>query len=856
MDDRQKLIQLTSEEIDRLLADSSISLRGADDPVVTRTSGIAPESTFTEEDLALLDDTGVFKQTSSAAIEKEHNENVLQEATQVLGSQTERIPVVADEIPPNQFKDPTISAQPADSFSLSSHDSSQMSTGANHDYPRSSTQKRNSLSKLVHGWTTLMGHPIAGSISSQLSASPQSVSIFSPLLTQSSKILTGVVSSLLSPWAVASRQIAGASEHSFDEVGLVQDRPCENSLISAFEKIGVADSRSEHDDVFFSPNRERDETKGARNASISPLPTVHLRSATMEDTQCGPNTESSVYSDAISVQPSPVHSAPENIRCLIPPSSQRPSIHLFSNSDAVSSSHMELQSDVESFAPSESGRYTSRLVNVDITPSVSPNKTIAEEGAPKITQNLLLGVGISPRREVFHRNMLSSGSEISEDTFNHMTPSHKASEGFSVDMFSQKLEAETPTKSADVHPEGPGQPATNLTPKSTSKPRVTCSPFPMMISMLNDDEEWNRTQKSADRSAVPIIPRRKSKSVTDRRKDKYKDELVSRESAELCQESSKRCEMTTFEQLSPQLSSSICPSISGSVNMESAAPLDSDRNALGSHCPVPSCPSSEHLSAVCGMSQPPLREAANSVAFTDSEQEDKENVSPHALTVTRRRATHRIPVLSVSTAPVPAPRRSAHKAKTQPSLPTDREIIEEKVHLRREIKTLKAKEDILRLVLSKYETAFEEALDQRSQVDFAAASARAQASNEASETRRQAATLYNAVLDSQRRHERMHETIEKAEANQKEWLRRVEALRTKHAHQSEKGVTYQKYCLGKIQRALENQEARTTEMERELSKLRVYSKQIEMKQRSLEAEVRQKAQENQELTRICDSLLT
>lgn len=97
-----------------------------------------------------------------------------------------------------------------------------------------------------------MGHPIAGSISSQLSASPQSVSIFSPLLTQSSKLLTGVVSSFLSPWAVASRQIAEASEHGFDDVGLVQDRSCEDSLIEAFEKIGVADSCSEHDDGMFS----------------------------------------------------------------------------------------------------------------------------------------------------------------------------------------------------------------------------------------------------------------------------------------------------------------------------------------------------------------------------------------------------------------------------------------------------------------------------------------------------------------------------------------------------------------------------------------------------------------------------
>ncbi|KAL5962798.1 Transforming acidic coiled-coil-containing protein 3 [Taenia solium] len=849
MNERQKLTQLTSEEIDRLLGDSSLSLPSADDPAVARTPWIAPKSTFNEEDLALLDDTGMFEQSSSVATEKGHNENAIQGTTQILSWQAERTSAATDEIPPVRFEaDPTVSAPPTDPFSLPACGSSPVSMRENHDHPRSLTQKRSSLSKLVHGWTTLMGHPIAGSISSQLSASPQSVSIFSPLLTQSSKLLTGVVSSFLSPWAAASRQIAEASEH-----GFVQDRPCEDSLINAFEKPMMLElygiMRSFTSTVFFSPNRDRDETKSARNASISPLPTVRLRSAMMEDTQCGPNAESSVYSDAISSQPSPARSAPETTRRSMPLSSQRPSTHLFGDPGVVSSSHLELQSEVESFPPRESGCCASRLVNVDSTPSVSLSKTIAEEDTSKITRNLHLGLDVSPKREVFHRNILSAESEISEDTVAFLTHSHETSKNFTVDVFSRKLEGTTSTNSADVYREGLEHPATNLTPRPTSKSRVPCSPFPMMISMLNDDEEWNRTRKSAHHSSVPISSRRKSKSVVDRRKAESKDD-VPRPSAELCQESSKRCEMAVFEQLSPHLNSDICSPTFGSVNVESAT--------SHSHCSIPSCSSAELLSATCGMSQPPLCEAANSIAFTDSEQEDKENVSPHAsATVTRRRATHLIPVLSVTTAPVPAPRHSAHKAKTKLSLPTDkREIAKVKAQLHREIKTLKAKEATLRLVLSKYETAFEEALDQRSQVYFATASARAQAGNEVSETRRQAATLYNAVLDSQRRHERMREAIEKAEANQKEWLKRVEALRTKHAHQSEKGVTYQKYCLGKIQRALENQEATTTEMEKELSKLRVHSKQMEMKQRSLEAELRQKAQENQELTCICDSLLT
>lgn len=66
MGDCQKLIQLTSEEIDQLLADSSLSLHSADNPVVARTPWTATESTFNEEDLALLDETGMLEHPPSA----------------------------------------------------------------------------------------------------------------------------------------------------------------------------------------------------------------------------------------------------------------------------------------------------------------------------------------------------------------------------------------------------------------------------------------------------------------------------------------------------------------------------------------------------------------------------------------------------------------------------------------------------------------------------------------------------------------------------------------------------------------------------------------------------------------------
>lgn len=64
--------------------------------------------------------------------------------------------------------------------------------------------------------------------------------------------------------------------------------------------------------------------------------------------------------------------------------------------------------------------------------------------------------------------------------------------------------------------------------------------------------------------------------------------------------------------------------------------------------------------------------------------------------------------------------------------------------------------------MSKYVEAFEEALDQHSRVYFAASSARAQAKYEMLETQRQAATIYDALIHSQQRHERMRETIERS----------------------------------------------------------------------------------------------
>lgn len=104
-----------------------------------------------------------------------------------------------------------------------------------------------------------MGHPIAGSVAEELAAQQHPAPVFSPLLAQSSKLVTDMVSSLLSPWSTASRRLkeqAGFDSSCFAEEAssvmgndggeepVLGDRSCEESLINAFEKIAVADGYS------------------------------------------------------------------------------------------------------------------------------------------------------------------------------------------------------------------------------------------------------------------------------------------------------------------------------------------------------------------------------------------------------------------------------------------------------------------------------------------------------------------------------------------------------------------------------------------------------------------------------------
>lgn len=118
--------------------------------------------------------------------------------------------------------------------------------------------RRSSLSALAHGWSTMMGHPIAGSVAEDLAAQQHPTPVFSPLIAQSSRIFSDMVSSLLSPWSTASRRLreqgtlsssiaeeTASAVHNNDleeeEEQVAGGDSCDESLINAFGKIKVAD---------------------------------------------------------------------------------------------------------------------------------------------------------------------------------------------------------------------------------------------------------------------------------------------------------------------------------------------------------------------------------------------------------------------------------------------------------------------------------------------------------------------------------------------------------------------------------------------------------------------------------------
>ncbi|KAM7540509.1 hypothetical protein Aperf_G00000037108 [Anoplocephala perfoliata] len=405
------------------------------------------------------------------------------------------------------------------------------------------------------------------------------------------------------------------------------------------------------------------------------------------------------------------------------------------------------------------------------------------------------------------------------------------------------------------------------TPKSNLR-TARLPPVPCMVTNQGADYR-NRSQRSVNRTTS--LPRRSLSNASGRRSRssvrstlQEEQEISARQGSEFSfRKASDFGRTIILEKASWRLSEA---SLSKDINLEMQPPdvphgmksvKPAPDNLAGAEDKENETSFNRNCQSFEGAPQELVDQASDTAESAESLQENKENVSPVAQPVIKmRRATHRVPVLSVPARPTPAPRRLvARKPSTALAVPEPESDEEEKAQLRREIEALRGKEDVLRVVLAKYRATFEEALDQLSRMHFATVSARAQADQEACGARRQAGTLYNVILESKKRHERMQASIENYKTSQEQWMARVEALKEKYARLLEKGLTYRKYCVIKIQKAVENLEATKTELDKDLSKLRVQNKQLEMKQNSLEATLEQKAKENEELTKICDNLL-
>ncbi|VDD79793.1 unnamed protein product [Mesocestoides corti] len=830
MCDRKGLSRLAPQEIDQLLADSPVAFRNSDGVVTVRTSQLRPPITLTSEDFALLDETDTCENTPSGP-----------------------------------------------------------------DKPRTLGERRSSLSTLAHGRNTHIGHPIFETCTPQTPAIPQRLPVISPLLARSSQLVAGVVTSLLSPWSSLSNPCNEMPAHSIEDCESAQDLHCEDSLISAFEKIAVAEEKSGQDEVFFSPSRERDEeNEGGSNLTIPPPPppVVHLRSAMLEDTQCEPISESSEYSDAISTQVSPAPSVrlKENFLTRTLLTSPETSVCGTSNTTPVPS--VRSQQNVTTGVPTE---------EVDQLTSGSKEAETSATFHQSITDQV---------PETFHLNLLSSGcvlrceggkgdefenklvvsQEFVQDkttkrqkavvqSTHNTTPCYYNQNRLVVTQpnisgdvageYEPSITAATFKQESSVEPNNiltdttsvshlraallaPGAQTPHGAPRSL---RTLQSNHPLAMCRLDDDDQ-NARRQSVARS-------RKSESIISEQEQRSEVEIMPQENVlafngsppalenSKSKESHKRRKTITLDQPSPLLNS-----IQSTTHAPMAVESESTRSNIYSNsgCQSVDCNSS-------GASQHPPRFIKECITTgIEFEHDDKENVSPSAsahLTI-ECRAAQRSPVITVTSDPQPVPRQPGRRNSVETELVVDRYVTaeDEKVLLRKEIDALRTKEDILRMVLGNFRASFEDALDQNCQMRFATASAMAQAGDELGDAKRQVTTLHAAVLDSQKRNDRMREIIGKKQEAQEELLKHIEALKTKYARQSEKGETYQKYCLGKIQKALEHLDSVKSLMEKEISKLRVCAKQLEMKQKSLEAELKQKAQENQELTRICDSLLT
>ncbi|VDO03305.1 unnamed protein product [Rodentolepis nana] len=411
-------------------------------------------------------------------------------------------------------------------------------------------------------------------------------------------------------------------------------------------------------------------------------------------------------------------------------------------------------------------------------------------------------------------------------------------------------------------------------PQSIAKSvRISASPCFSVLGMVDDNsEDLNRSRRSLKRSpsegsssrrnstdSNAII--RKSLSHAEEAECMARVSTSPRSIENSLNRTTGRRRTITLDKPSPHLQASLsrsgqlertppiirCPVASGSRRSSKIALDDlSKSDDKGQASPlIPKC----HLDGESA------NQVSGDVKSIEHGPDNKENVAPETPSIVANHGT-KPSLLMPSTSPQAFCKPSKVSTDSQQQLSEiDESAEEEKARLLEEVQALRKKKDVLGLVLAKYRSTFEEALDNQSGMHFATASAGSQADQEAHDARRQAATLHAAALESQKRQERIREEIEKRRTNQELIIKRTEIMKEKYLRLLDKGQTYKKYCIDKIQRAVEKLEITKTELDKELSKLRVQLKQLELKQRSLEANLEQKAKENEELTKICDNLL-
>nr|CDS27590.1 transforming acidic coiled coil containing [Hymenolepis microstoma] len=404
-------------------------------------------------------------------------------------------------------------------------------------------------------------------------------------------------------------------------------------------------------------------------------------------------------------------------------------------------------------------------------------------------------------------------------------------------------------------------------PQSVAKSvRISASPCFSVLSMVDgNSEDLNRSRRSLKRASSEgsnsrrnstdnnaII--RKSLALAEETECLVKETTSPRNVETSLNRTSGRRRTITLDKPSPHLQASL----SNSGQLEGTPPIirrRSSKTALDGPTKFDDKDRAGSLIQECRLVGEGVNQSSGDVKSIELGQENKENVAPEAQSIVANHGTTQCLLMPSASPQAPCKPSKVSTASQQQHAETGESVDEEKARLLEEVQALRRKKDVLGFVLAKYRSTFEEALDNQSRMHFATASAGAQADQEAHDARRQAATLHTAALESQKRQERIMEDIERRRTNQELIIKRTEILKEKYLRLLEKGQTYKKYCLDKIQKAVERLETTKTELDKELSRLRVQLKQLELKQRSLETNLEQKGKENEELTKICDNLL-